>query len=178
MNFFVGIKKSLFIILILFYFTNSQVLAQQDGVPKRAFLEDVRFGGSLGANFSNGYFSGYLAPKAIYDFNRYTSAGVGLAGSYTNTSRYSAYTAGGSLIGLLRPLQALQLSAEFEEHYVSRDFKMDGANISDSYWYPALFLGAGYTTGPVTVGLRYDVLYDGNKSIYANALMPFVSFYF
>jgi hypothetical protein len=82
------------------------------------------------------------------------------------------------VIGLLRPFNPLQLSAEFEEHYVSRDFKLDGANISDQYWYPALFVGVGYNTGPVTVGVRYDVLYDSEKSIYANAFMPFVSVYF
>lgn len=177
MNFLVYNKKGLWICILIFYASHFNLFAQQNEVPKRAFWEDVRFGGSLGANFSNGYFSGYLAPKAIYDFNQYTSAGVGLAGSYRNSSRYSTSTVGGSIIGLLRPLQALQISAEFEEHYVSRDFKLDGANLSDSYWYPALFMGLGYTTGPVTVGVRYDVLHD-NRSIYANAFMPFVSFYF
>lgn len=178
MKSFFSIKKTFSLFIILIYCSHFQLIAQETTGSKNAFWEDVRFGGSLGANFSNGYFSGYLAPKAIYDFNRYTSAGIGLAGSYTSTSRHSTYTAGGSIIGLLRPLQALQLSAEFEEHYVSRDFKLEGANISDSYWYPALFLGLGYTTGPVTVGLRYDVLYDDRKSIYSSALMPFVSVYF
>ena len=71
----------------------------------------------------------------------------------------------------------MQLSAEFEEHYVSRNYKMDVSNLSENYWYPALFLGLGYTTGPVTVGIKYDVLHD-NRSIYANAFMPFVSIYF
>ncbi len=178
MNLFLYKYKYVLFLILAFNCSLSQLFAQEDDVPKRAFLEDVRFGGSLGANFSNGYFSSFIAPKAIYDFNRYTSAGVGLAGSYTNTSRHTTYTAGGSLIGLLRPIQLLQLSAEFEEHYVSRDFKLEGANISDSYWYPALFLGLGYTTGPVTVGIRYDVLYDNEKSIYANAFMPFVSVFF
>lgn len=171
-------RKYLFLLMIFIYSSQSLLIAQETQVPKRAFMEDVRFGGSLGLNFANGYFSGFIAPKAIYDFNRYTSAGVGLAGSYNNTSRYSSYTAGASVLGLLRPFNPLQLSAEFEEHYVTRDFKLDGANISDSYWYPALFFGLGYNTGPVTVGVRYDVLYDSDKSIYANAFMPFVSVYF
>ena len=177
-NFLFINKKVLLIQILIIYFSHSYLFAQETNAPERAFFEDVRFGGSLGASFSNGYFSGYVAPKAIYDFNRYTSAGIGLAGSYRNSSRYSTSTVGGSVIGLLRPLQVLQLSAEFEEHYVSRDLKLDGANSSDSYWYPALFFGLGYTTGPVTVGIRYDVLYDSEKSIYANAFMPFVSFYF
>lgn len=178
MNYLFSNYKTFSIFIIALYFSQVHLFAQESGVPKKAFWEDVRFGGSLGANFSNGYFSGFIAPKAIYDFNRYTSAGIGLAGSYNNTSRYSSYTAGGSVIGLLRPFQVLQLSGEFEEHYVSRDYKFDGANVSDSYWYPALFFGLGYTTGPVTVGIRYDILYDERKSIYPNAFMPFVSIYF
>ena len=178
MNLFLNRKISLFLFIIGLYFPHSYLVAQEIEVPKRAFLEDVRFGGSLGLNFTNGYFSGFIAPKAVYDFNRYTSAGIGLAGSYNNTSRYSSYTAGASVFGLLRPFNPLQLSAEFEEHYVSRDLKLDGPNLSVSYWYPALFSGLGYNTGPMTVGIRYDVLYDSEKSIYANAFMPFVSIYF
>lgn len=178
MNLFLSNMKKLLCLALFLYSSHSYIVAQNTEVPKRAFWNDVRFGGSLGLNFSDGSFSGFLAPKAVYDFNRYTSAGVGLAGSYTNTSRYSSYTAGASVLGLLRPFNPLQLSAEFEEHYVSRDLKLDGANISDSYWYPALFFGLGYNTGPVTVGVRYDVLYDSEKSIYANAFMPFVSIYF
>ena len=178
MNLFLSSTKKLLYFAVFLYSSHYYAVAQNTEVPKRTLWEDVRFGGSLGLNFTNGYFSGFVAPKAIYDFNRYTSAGVGLAGSYNNTSRYSSYTVGGSVIGLLRPFNPLQLSAEFEEHYVSRDFKLDGANISDQYWYPALFVGVGYNTGPVTVGVRYDVLYDSEKSIYANAFMPFVSVYF
>ena len=178
MSLFPAKMKKLLLLAVFLYSSHSYIVAQNTEVPERAFLSDVRFGGSLGLNFTNGYFSGFVAPKAIYDFNRFTSAGVGLAGSYNNTSRYSSYTAGASVLGLLRPFNPLQLSAEFEEHYVSRDLKLDGANISDSYWYPALFLGLGYTTGPVTVGVRYDVLYDSEKSIYASAFMPFVSIFF
>ncbi len=178
MALFLSNRKGILALIIMFYSSHSYLVAQESGVSKKAFWEDVRFGGSLGVNFSNGYFGGFIAPKAIYDFNRYTSAGVGLTGSYNNTSRYSSYTVGASAIGIVRPFNPLQLSAEFEENYVSRNSKLDGANISDDYWYPALFLGLGYNTGPITIGVRYDVLYDEEKSIYANAFMPFVSIYF
>ncbi|HER39728.1 MAG TPA: alpha-ketoglutarate decarboxylase [Salinimicrobium catena] len=142
------------------------------------FFDNVRFGGSLGLSFSEDVFSGFLAPKAIYDFNQMTSAGLGLAGSYTNADNYTAHSFSGSIIGLFRPITNIQLSSEFEENYVSRSWELEGANKKDSYWYPALFLDAGYTTGPVTVGIRYDVLYDDQKSIYGSALMPFISVYF
>ena len=33
-------------------------------------------------------------------------------------------------------------------------------------------------TGPVTVGIRFDVLYDSNRSLYANEWSPFIRVYF
>lgn len=164
-----------FIFLIL---SSHSFLYSQESTPKSTFFDNVRFGGSLGLSFSNGFFNVGLAPKAIYDFNKYSSAGVGLMGSYSSASNYKAYNYGGSVLGLFRPFPALQLSAEFEELHVSRNYELEGGNRKESYWYPSLFLGLGYTTGAVTIGMRYDVLYDEEKSIYGNALMPFVSVYF
>lgn len=177
LNFNIISKKVVFVVLLATFLADQSIFAQSS-LPEESFWSNVRFGGSVGASFSNGNFSGYLAPKAVYDFNRYTSAGVGIAGSYTDASSFSAYSLTGSVIGLLRPMQNIQLSAEFEENYVARHFNVEGASIDDTYYYPALFLGLGYTTGPVTAGVRYDVLYDDEKSIYANAFMPFISFYF
>lgn len=149
-----------------------------DPLSEDRFFDHVRFGGSLGASFGNGNFTGYLAPKAVYDFNSYFSAGIGILGSYRETSYYTAWTSGGSLIGLARPLPALQLSAELEENYVSRSLNYVGMDKKENFWVPSLFFGLGYTTGPVTVGVRYDVLYDEDKSIYADAFMPFVTILF
>lgn len=172
-------KKHFFLICIFLIFSvNSQLVSQNISPERNNFFEQVRYGGSLGLNFSNGFFNANVAPKAVYDFNQYTSAGVGLLGSYSDGSNYKAFTYGGSIIGLFRPVRSLQLSAEFEELHVNRNWEFDGANRKDSYWYPALFLGLGYNTGPVTMGIRYDVLYDDEKSIYGNAFMPFVSVYF
>ncbi|MFT5217580.1 MAG: hypothetical protein ACI83H_002720 [Glaciecola sp.] len=41
-----------------------------------------------------------------------------------------------------------------------------------------LYLGAGYRTGNFTIGIRYDVLYDNEKSIFADPWMPFFRVYF
>ena len=171
-------KKGLLLFIILTFSTKFCGFSQVPTGQEPSFLENVRFGGSLGLSFSNGFFNGIIGPKAVYDFNAYTSAGVGLFGSFSSGRRYDAYTYGGSILGLLRPIQRLQLSAEFERLHVDRKVKVSGVNFDDSYWYPAFFLGAGYNTGPLTIGLRYDVLYDERKSIYGNALMPFVSVYF
>ncbi|GAB2764187.1 alpha-ketoglutarate decarboxylase [Salinimicrobium soli] len=171
-------KKKVFFFSFLFLAIHFQFFGQNATNPESSFFDHVRFGGSLGVSFSNGNFGAALAPKGIYDFNRYASAGIGIAGTYTNGSNYTAFTTGGSLIGLFRPIPVIQLSSEFEQNYVSQKWELEGANRKDSYSYPALFLGAGYTTGPVTVGLRYDVIYDDEKSIYPNALMPFVTIFF
>lgn len=48
----------------------------------------------------------------------------------------------------------------------------------ENYWLPAFFVGIGYSTYNVTFGLRYDLLYTDRKSIYSNALIPFVRVYF
>ncbi|MGB7841556.1 MAG: alpha-ketoglutarate decarboxylase [Salinimicrobium sp.] len=178
MTMYLSNKKSLFFPLIFILISHSYIFGQKLTTTESHFLDHVRFGGSLGLSFSNKSFSGYLAPKAVYDFNSYFSAGLGTMGSYTDGSNYTAWTAGGSLIGLARPLPALQFSTEFEENYVSRKLEFDGGNINDTYWKPALFLGLGYITGNITVGMRYDLLHDDEKSIYANAFMPFVSILF
>ncbi|GHA23704.1 hypothetical protein GCM10007103_00970 [Salinimicrobium marinum] len=171
-------KRHFFTCILLILSTPSLLFAQNTPAAEADFFDHVRYGGSLGLSFSNGFFNASIAPKAIYDFNEYASAGVGLLGSYSNASNYNAYTYGGSILGLFRPFRSLQLSAEFEELNVTREWELDGGNRKESYWYPALFLGLGYNTGPVTVGIRYDVLYDDDKSIYGNAFMPFVSVYF
>ncbi|MBL7473881.1 alpha-ketoglutarate decarboxylase [Robertkochia sp. 1368] len=138
----------------------------------------MRFGGSVGLGFGNNFFSATLAPSAIYQVNRSMALGAGLNFSYAAEDNfYKSTIFGGSLIGLFSPVPQVQLSAEFEELRVARDFDSDLIADQD-YWYPALFLGAGYNTGPVTVGVRYDVLYDSRKSIYANAWAPFFRVYF
>ena len=165
-------------LVILLMMSGFAKVAAQIQPSEDSFIDHVRFGGSLGLSFNNDFFSASLAPKAVYDFNRYTSVGVGLLGSYTNGDNYTSINYGGSVLGLLKPLRFLQLSAELEELHVSRKWEFDGGDVKDSYWYPALFIGAGYTNGPMTIGIRYDVLYDEEKSIYGRAFMPFVSVYF
>ena len=143
------------------------------------FWQQLRYGGGIGLSFGDGFFSGTLAPSAIYDLNPQFSMGMGLSGTYNKLKNsYSSTVLGGSLIGLFNPLRELQISAEFEELNVNRRYDYDGADFKDSYWYPALFLGAGYRAGNATIGIRYDVLYDADKSIYADPWAPFVRFYF
>jgi len=172
-------KNYLKTILILAFFSfNISTLKAQES--QDSFWNNVRFGGGLGLSFGNGFFSGTIAPSAIYEFNNQFAAGVGLNATYAKRQNWFKSTIlGASVISLYSHIEALQLSAEFEELNVNRDFDENFvANADDNYWYPALFLGAGYRTGNVTIGIRYDVLYDEDKSIFADPWMPFFRFYF
>ncbi len=175
MKFFRNIR---FLLLSLLIFSTFQASSQTN--PQRSdFWQKVRFGGGVGVSFGEGFFSGTLAPSAIYEFNPEFALGVGLNGTYNKLKyNYKSTIVGGSVLGLWNVIPELQLSAEFEELFVSRKYDDLVPIENEDYWYPALFLGAGFRNGFVTFGIRYDVLYDENKSIYADAWMPFVRIYF
>jgi long-subunit fatty acid transport protein len=147
---------------------------------KSEFWQHVRFGGGIGLSFGDGFFSGTLAPSAIYQFNDQFAAGVALNGTYASLkNNTNATILGGSVLALYNVIQEIQLSAEFEELNVNRKFKYLGSpDVTSKYWYPALFLGAGFRNNNFTIGVRYDVLYDADESIYASAFAPFVRVYF
>lgn len=170
------IKLSCFLVCFFMAFAFSQ----NNSFNKSPFWDNVQFGGGIGLSFGDGFFSGSLAPSAIYRFNPYVATGVGLNFSYSSQKDvFKSTVLGGSVIGLFNPIREIQLSSEFEQLHVSRNFDEQFAtDLDDNYWYPAIFLGIGYTSQNVTIGIRYDVLYDENKSIYSDPWMPFVRFYF
>lgn len=167
--------------LLITLFSSAKLIAQDSKtIPAegKEFWKSVRFGGSLGLSLGNGNFAGIIAPSAIYDFNSIVSTGVGLSGAYASQSRFNATSFGGSVITMVRPLRFLQISGEFEELYITRNYKLDGANLREQDWVPALWAGLGYSTGNIVTGVRYNLLHDTNKSFYSSAFMPFVSVYF
>jgi len=172
-------KKTIISSFVMCVFVASS-FSQNSTDNKSDFWENVRYGGGIGLNLGNGFFSGALAPNAIYTFNTYVSAGVGLNFQYSSQRDvFKSTVLGASAIGLFSPYQNLQVSTEFEQLHVSRNFDEQFVNnADDEYWYPALFLGLGYRSGNVTFGVRYDVLYDEGTSIQNQAWMPFVRFWF
>jgi len=177
---FLSPMKYLFSLFLMFSLTQT-VHSQQNNIQTSSdFWNNVRFGGGIGLNFGNGIFSGTLAPSAIYQFDTNVALGIGLSASYfERKDLYKSTVLGGSLIGLFSPINEIQLSSEFEQLHVNRNFDQNNVSNADTkYWYPALFLGAGYSSGNFTLGIRYDVLYDEDKSIYGNAWMPFIRVYF
>ena len=167
-----------FILLIILVTLNSTPTQAQSN--NGDFWSHVRFGGGIGLGFGDGFFNGTLAPSAIYQFNESFALGLGLNVSYFKRENFHKSTiVGGNLIALVNPIDYLQLSAEFEQLNVNRDYDQNFVGNQDTnYWYPALFLGAGFRSGNFAFGIRYDVLYDEDKSIYGDAWMPFARFYF
>ena len=98
--------------------------AQQQ--PKNDFWENVQFGGGFGLSVGSGFTNISIAPSAIYNFNEMFAAGVGLTGSYVKYKdreiAYNSYVYGGSLIGLVNPIENVQLSAELEQLRVNQEF--------------------------------------------------------
>ncbi|CAM3578392.1 hypothetical protein FLGE108171_04060 [Flavobacterium gelidilacus] len=163
--------------LIITLFTFQESFAQEP-VVKSKFWSRVQFGGGLGLAFGNNSTNISVSPSAIYNFNEKVALGAGLQYSYINQKDfYTSHLYGGSIIGLVNPIQEIQLSAELEELRVNTDFN-DPSFINDNYWNTALFLGAGYRTNNATIGIRYNVLHNDRNNIYTTAFMPFLRVYF
>jgi hypothetical protein len=171
-----AVQNKIALVILLFLIFKIDAAAQDQKSP---FWSHVRIGGGIGLSFGSGFFSGTLAPSAIYDFNEQFSMGLGLNGTY-NTSKniYKSTIIGGSILGLYNVIPQLQISAEFEELYITRKYDDSLPDSDESYGNPALFFGAGFRQQNITFGMRYDVLYDEYKSIYASAFIPFVRVYF
>jgi long-subunit fatty acid transport protein len=157
---------------------STESVTAQNTVNSSDFWSRMRYGGGIGLGFGRDSFNAQLAPSALYQANPYFATGLGLNFNYAKfgDAKFTAY--GASVITLFNPIPQIQLSAEFEELRVHRDFGTGLPDAQEDYWLPALFAGIGYGGGNVTIGIRYDLLYDDEKSIYANAWMPFVRFYF
>lgn len=135
------------------------------------------FGGNLGLSFWNGNTSILLGPKAYYNFSPKFLGGFGLTYMYAENKNYDysyhSNSFGGSVMIAVRPIYFLQISAEYEGLQTNYS-----GYYTDEYFVNALYFGLSYVTGPVSFGIRYDVLYDTNTSIYSSAWNPYVGFYF
>ncbi|TVZ52386.1 hypothetical protein [Dokdonia sp. Hel_I_53] len=171
---------SLVIILPLIF--SESVFSQEFEVEKKNdFWNKVHFGGGLGLNFSRGYTQISVSPSALYQPNSYIAYGPGLNYSFQKFGDYKTSLIGGSAIFLYNPTNFLQLSTEIEQLRVSQS--IDGEPDIPNFWNTGLFVGAGYRLniggqGLGAIGIRYNLLYNDNDSVYADAWLPFVRVYF
>lgn len=174
--------KTFFYVLI---FLNSvAVFSQQDSIPKpeNIFWQKVQFGGGVGLAIGNGFTNISLSPTGYYNFDKTFTLGVGLTGSYVaqeqnpsnfNSLGYKSTIFGGSIIGLIHPIDEIQLSAELEQLKVNRNFD-DNYLYDDSFWNTAIFLGAGYRSENVTLGVKFNILHKADNHVYPQSWAPFV----
>lgn len=162
--------------IVIFSLFSTIIYSQNNPSNQGDFWSRVRFGGGLGLGIGSGYTDIMVAPSAVYDFNEYFSAGLGLQGSYVKSRDFfESYIYGASLVGLFNPINEIQLSAELEQVRVNLTYDNE---FKENFWNTALFLGAGYRAQNVTIGVRYNVLHDDDKNVYNDAFMPFVRIYF
>lgn len=161
---------------IVLLFSSLTLVSQGPGPDN--FWPNVRYGGGVGLGFGSNSFNIALSPSAIYDTRTGLALGVGLSFNYAKLGDTKLTAYGGSLLSYYNPVDFIQLSAEFEQLRINRKFEFPGETIEDQYWLPALFLGAGYGNRNVVVGIRYDVLYDKERSLYADPWIPFIRVYF
>ena len=164
--------RHFFVFLVLLCLTSPYLLQSQTA----SFGSKLRYGGGLGLSFGRDAYSVNLSPSAIYPASEQIAIGLGISFSSSKFGDDKLLAYGGSLISLFNPIPQLQTSLEFEQLRVRFDYNNDG--FREKYWLPALYAGLGYRSGNVTVGVRYDLLFNENRSLYADPWAPFLRFYF
>ena len=180
------IKKNLKILrkllsISLFFTVTFQIYAQESiqNSQKNIFWDKVSFGGNFGIGIGNNLTNIAVGPSAIYHFNAIFAAGVGFQYSYLhqkNILKSNMY--GVNLIGLATPIEQIQLSIELEQLRVNNEHLWLNPTLKKDFWNTGLFLGAGYHQKNITVGIRYNVLFNEKDMVYNQAWMPFVRAYF
>ncbi len=158
--------------LLIFITISTICFAQNNDTSK--FWDHVRYGGGFGIEFGSNNTAIGISPSAIYEFNEAFALGVGTSYLYAKNNHLKSNVFGASIISLYNPLREIQLSAEFEQLFVNQKLNA----LKSNFDYPALYIGGAYRTGAFSIGVRYDVLYKENKSIFSSAFSPIVRFYF
>ena len=168
-------KNTLFFVLLFIGLTSTSFCQNS----KSSFGDHLKYGGSFNIGFSNNYTTIGISPSVIYAFDNGFATGVSLSYFHTKNKTFNnTFTSnvyGGSVIGLYNTLRFLQISAELEQ--LNINYTNTYLNY-DSHWNTALYLGLAYSTINVSIGLRYDVLYDKKKSIYGSSISPVIRIYF
>lgn len=140
-------------------------------------LKNLKFGMGFGLSFVGGT-SVNIAPNVTYNVNDKIALGLGLQWNHLSVKDVrSNNTYGGNLVFQYRPIPKIMTLAEFAQLNVSTKSKIN--NTENNFWDSALFLGAGYTiTRKISIGAKYNFLYDEDKSVYSTPIIPFVNISF
>lgn len=104
--------------------------------------------------------------------------GAGLLFNYTGIKDLQKTTTiGANILGSYYAIPKLLTTIEFAEMHVNRNMLIN--DTKDEFWDSALFVGAGYQITPkISVGGKFNVLYDKEKSVYSSPFVPFVNISF
>jgi hypothetical protein len=139
------------------------------------FWDNVQFGGGFTLGFGNNQTTIGISPSAIYNFDNGFALGAGLGYLYSEINDFSTSVYSTSIISLYQTKFNIQFSGEFDYYFAKQ--QTQNINTFNSN-FPALHLGIAYNQGRFAVGIRYDVLYDKNTSVFASPISPVVRFYF
>ena len=136
--------------------------------------------GGFGLSLATGYTYVSLQPGLIYHIHPKFKLGTGVQYTYLKSNKsyygvnYSYNIYGFNLMNMYYPFKNLEMSVEFEDLYVQQNYN----NVKNNFWSPALFGGMGYRYGAVVAGFKFNFLFDTQKSIYQDAIIPFFRIYF
>ena len=155
------------------------LLSQQTFAQKTKSSRKFQFYGGIGFWLSNDGYQISLQPGVIYNLSKKYKIGGGLHYEYLKDRNVlgasrSVKMFGANIINLFYPIENLELSADYEQLYVIQNYSSN----SRKYRIPALYVGVGYRSGNFAAGLKYDFLHEDGKSVYENALIPYIRFYF
>ncbi|PKA96416.1 hypothetical protein B0O79_0051 [Flavobacteriaceae bacterium MAR_2009_75] len=139
----------------------------------------LKFGCGFGLSFVGGTNIG-LSPNLMYAVSNKMSIGVGLQGNYTAIKDIqSTTTIGANIIGQYSPIPKLTTLLEFAELNVNTKQETVTGDIKDNFWESILFVGAGLNiTNKIALGVKYNVLYKEDESVYTSPIIPFVNITF
>ena len=139
----------------------------------------LKFGVGFGLNFVGGT-NISLAPNLVYKVSNKISFGAGVQGSYSAIKDLqSTTTIGGNVLTLYSPVKMITTLVEFVELNVSTKTETVEGEIKQTYWDSALFVGAGFNvTDKISIGAKYNLLYDEEESVYTSPVIPFVNITF
>ncbi len=134
--------------------------------------------GGFGLSINSQFFSVSLQPGLKYNLSDKFQFGIAAQYSYAKSNRnyygvnFTRHMYGGNLLAMYHPISDIEVSAEYELLKINEIYN----SVRNNYLSPALFGGVGYYSKNFVVGFKFNFL-QNDKSIYKDALVPFVRIY-
>ena len=137
----------------------------------------LKFGCGFGLNFVGGT-NVSISPNLTYNVSNKVALGLGVQWNYLALKDIQKTTTYGvNTVFQYRPSQKIMTLLEFVQLRVSTKSEINDRK--RNYWDSALFVGAGYyITKKISIGAKYNFLYNEDESVYSSPVIPFVNISF